>query len=94
MREEERKECFREREDRRTHHRRKVVPVDERRTLSSSDLEIRDYANVTFLDRLLSPVMDKLLSFYYRDDALKIYCIALLRVAVSVTKYTSFLSRL
>lgn len=57
------------------------VPVDERKTLSSSGFEIRDYANVAFLDRLLSPVMDELLSFYRRDDALKIYCIALLRVA-------------
>ena len=59
----------------------RYVPIDDKAKASSPGYEVRDWANVSFLDRLFSPVMDELLAQYHRDDALKIYCCALLRVA-------------
>ena len=57
------------------------VPIDGKGRASSPGYEVRDWANVAFLDRMFSPVMDDLLAQYHRDDALKVYCCALLRVA-------------
>ncbi len=59
----------------------KYVPIDEKKKLSSFEYDVRDWANIIFLDRIFSPMMDELLTHYHKDDALKIYCASLLRVA-------------
>ena len=59
----------------------RYIPIGGRKRVFEGDFEIRDWANAALLDRLFSPVMGELLAQYHPDDALKIYCCALLRVA-------------
>ncbi len=56
----------------------KFVPT--KKKVKNESVEIKDYANVEFADNIAKGVLDELLKVYSENDALKIYCIALIRV--------------
>lgn len=57
------------------------VPREEETTLvSHAPTDLKDWANVVLCDDLCKDLLDDLLKFYRREDALKIYCISVLRV--------------
>ncbi len=59
----------------------KYVPKEVKKiSISMSNIDLKDWANVTLCNQLFEDVKQELLDIYNRDDALKIYCIAILRV--------------
>lgn len=58
----------------------KYVPMDDKSLLSSQSADMKDWANVVYCDNQFHDILDELLNVYARDDALKIYCISILRV--------------
>lgn len=80
------------------------VPTDNETpaVVSSSPVDLKDWANVVLCDRLFSGIKDELSAIYSQPDAMKIYCIAILRVCdPGIKNYelkeaydTSFLSEL
>lgn len=67
-----------------------------------SPVDLKDWADIVLCDRLFSDIQQELFSIYNRADAMKIYCIAILRVCnPDIKNYelqeayeTSFLSEL
>lgn len=53
-----------------------VAPAD----VSGSSVELKDWANVVLCDRLFSDIREELFDVYSVADAMKLYCIAILRV--------------
>lgn len=82
----------------------RYVPVEDERVpdVSSSPADIKDWAGVMLCDRLSGSLLDELSAVYSGHDALKAYCIAVLRVCYPGIKDneikeafdTSFLSEL
>jgi hypothetical protein len=80
------------------------VPIDtnEPQNVSVSPVDLKDWANVVFCDSVFNNMIGELCPVYSRADALKIYCISVLRVCDSGIKDyelkeaydTSFLSEL
>lgn len=80
------------------------VPVGDVGLSNVSDIQIdmKDWANVVLCDRLFKDILTELFAIYSRCDALKIYCISILRVCYAGIKDnelkenydTSFLSEL
>lgn len=80
------------------------VPIDDAQLSGVSDarIDLKDWANVVLCDRLFKDILDELLVIYNRQDALKIYCISILRVCdpgikdneLKESYDTSFLSEL
>lgn len=70
--------------------------------IATSPIDLKDWANMILADRLFQSIMDELLMVYNRQDAMKVYCIAILRVCnPGIKDYelkeayeTSFLSEL
>lgn len=59
----------------------KYVPMEEaHECVSYSPVELKDWADVTLCISLFSDILDELLCVYNRSDAVKIFCIAILRV--------------
>lgn len=56
------------------------VPIDEKQRVSESPVDIKDWANIEFVTYCSSDLLDELCEVYHRDDALKLYCMAVLRV--------------
>ena len=56
------------------------VPIDEKQRVSESPVDIKDWANIEFVTYYSSDLLDELCEVYHRDDALKLYCMAVLRV--------------
>ena len=54
--------------------------VDTPQSISVSSIDLKDWGNVTLCNSLSTSILDDLLLFYNKDDALKIYCSAILRV--------------
>ena len=48
--------------------------------ISDAPIDMKDWANVVLCDRLFQSIQDELLAVYSRQDAMKLYCIAILRV--------------
>lgn len=80
------------------------VPIDTESpsNVGNSPVDLKDWANVILCDRLFSGIRQELFQVYSMTDAMKIYCIAILRVCdPGVRNYelkeayeTSFLSEL
>ena len=58
----------------------KYVPIDDKSRVSESPVDIKDWANIQFVQYCTADLLDELCEVYHRDDALKLYCIAVLRV--------------
>lgn len=60
----------------------KYVPIDdvEPSNISDAPVDMKDWANVILCDRLFKSIQDELCAVYSRQDAMKLYCIAILRV--------------
>jgi transposase len=60
----------------------RYVPLEpaEAMRISSSPIDLKDWANVILCDRVFKDIQDELLMFYNPHDMLTIYCIAILRV--------------
>lgn len=56
------------------------VPIDEKQRVSESPVDIKDWANIEFVTYCSSDLLDELCEVYHGDDALKLYCMAVLRV--------------
>ena len=56
------------------------VPIDDKTRVSESPVDIKDWANIQFVLYCSEDMLDELCEVYHRDDALKLYCIAVLRV--------------
>ena len=80
----------------------KYVPVETVSPVSFSDVDLKDWANIVLCNSLFKDILDELLLFYNRSDALKLLNIAILRVCnPGVKDYelkdaydTSFLSQI
>ena len=83
----------------------KYVPKDQPESnerVSNAHVDLKDWANITLCDNLLKPLLEELKKVYAPEDALKIYCISILRVCnPGIKDYelkdayeTSFLSEL
>lgn len=48
--------------------------------ISRSPIDLKDWANVRLCDTLFSDILDELMRVYSRDDSMKAYCIAIIRV--------------
>jgi len=82
----------------------KYVPIDKESpaSVSSSPVDLKDWASIALCDRLFSGIKQELSSVYSQSDVMKIYCIAILRVCdPGIKNYelkeaydTSFLSEL
>ena len=80
------------------------VPIDDAApaAVSTAPIDLKDWANVVLCDRLFAGIQQELFSVYSHSDAMKIYCISVLRVcSPGITDYelkeayeTSFLSEL
>lgn len=80
------------------------VPIDitSPANVSKSPVDLKDWANIILCDRLFSDIKEELFAIYSRADAMKIYCISILRVCdPGIKNYelkeayeTSFLSEL
>lgn len=80
------------------------VPIDDAApvNVAVSPIDLKDWANVVLSDRLFRNIQQELLAVYSQADAMKIYCIAILRVCdPGIKNYelkeayeTSFLSEL
>ena len=58
----------------------KFVPLDEISPVREQGADMKDWGNVVYCDMLFKDILSELLAVYNRSDALKIYCIAILRV--------------
>ena len=60
----------------------KYVPIDDAKPSNISDaaIDMKDWANVILCDRLFKSIQDELCAVYSIQDAMKLYCIATLRV--------------
>lgn len=56
------------------------VPKDEKKTVSNSSVDLKDWADIILSDNIFKDILDELYNVYNRKDALKIYCISILRV--------------
>ena len=58
------------------------VPIDpeQKDRVSASAVDLKDWADIILCDRMFSPIKKELFSVYNETDAMKIYCIAILRV--------------
>lgn len=56
------------------------VPIDLQPPISFASVDLKDWANVALCDQVFHDMLSELRQFYSRDDALRIYCIAILRV--------------
>lgn len=58
------------------------VPIEKSapQDVSLSPIDLKDWASVVFCDRLFKSIQDELFAVYSQSDAMKIYCISLLRV--------------
>ena len=58
------------------------VPVEKSapQDVSLSPIDLKDWASVVLCDRLFKSIQDELFAVYSQSDAMKIYCISLLRV--------------
>ena len=80
----------------------KYVPIETVSPVSFSDVDLKDWANIVLCNSLFKDILDELLLFYNRSDALKLFNIAILRVCnPGVKDYelkdaydTSFLSQI
>ena len=82
----------------------KFIPIDdaEPADVSLSPIDLRDWANIVLCDRLFKGIQEELFAVYSNPDAMKIYCISLLRVCnpgikdyeLKETYETSFLSEI
>lgn len=80
------------------------VPINDSApaSVAAAPIDLKDWANAVLCDRLFSGIHQELLSVYNQNDAMKIYCIAILRVCnPGIKDYelkeayeTSFLSEL
>ena len=80
------------------------VPIDKEApvNVSSSPVDLTDWANIVLCDRLFSDIRQELSAVYSQTDVMKIYCISILRVCdPGIKNYelkeayeTSFLSEL
>ena len=82
------------------------VPIanatEQKPKVSSCSVDLKDWANVFLCDRLFKPIQGELQTVYSNCDAMKLYCIALLRVCnpgiddceLAQAYETSFLSEL
>ena len=66
----------------------RYVPLEERSSspVSVSAVDLKDWANIMFAQKLFADMLDELGEFYSREDAHKIWCIAVLRVCFSGIK--------
>lgn len=64
----------------------KTQQQDTPQPVSESSIDLKDWGNVTLCNSLCTSILDDLLLFYNNDDALKIYCAAILRVCNSGIK--------
>lgn len=60
----------------------RYIPIDDSApdVVSASPVDIKDWANIALCDRLFKDILGELLVVYNRRDALKLFCIAILRV--------------
>lgn len=58
----------------------KYVPIEDASSVSFSPIDLKDWANIVLCNTLFCDIFDELLQVYNRSDALKIFCIAILRV--------------
>ena len=60
----------------------KYIPINEAAPpdVSLSPIDLKDWANVVLCDRLFKSIQTELFAVYSTPDALKIYCISVLRV--------------
>ena len=82
----------------------KYIPINdaEPADVSLSPIDLKDWANIVLCDRLFKGIQEELFAVYSRPDAMKIYCISVLRVCNPGIKdnelkeayETSFLSEL
>lgn len=58
------------------------VPIDLHPQLpvSFASVDLKDWANVALCNQIFHDMLNELQQFYSRDDAIRIYCIAILRV--------------
>lgn len=56
------------------------VPKDEKETVSQSSIDLKDWADIILSDKVFKDILDELCVVYNRKDAVKIYCISILRV--------------
>lgn len=78
------------------------LPFQEPEDVSASKIDLKDWAGIVLCDRIFKSIQQELFSVYSQSDAMKIYCIALLRVCnKGIKDYelkeaydTSFLSEL
>lgn len=56
------------------------VRAAEPANVSVSPVDLKDWADVVLCDKLFQGILDELYSVYSRPDAMKLYCIAILRV--------------
>lgn len=55
------------------------LAVSESADVSLSHIDLKDWANVVLCDQVFKSIQDELFAVYSRSDAMKIYCIAILR---------------
>lgn len=80
------------------------VPIDTSApvSVSASPIDLKDWANIILCDRLFAGIQQELFAVYSKSDAMKIYCISILRVCdhgirdyeLKEAYETSFLSEL
>lgn len=56
------------------------IPLEETSAVKSSGIDLKDWADIILCDRLFSPMIEELEEVYAKSDAMRIYCISLLRV--------------
>ena len=58
------------------------VPIDNDApsNVSSSSIDLKDWANIVLCDKVFSDIQEELLAVYSQSDTMKIYCISVLRV--------------
>ena len=59
----------------------KYIPIDDSQpaNISNAPIDLKDWANVVLCDRLFRNIQSELLAVYSQKDAIKLYCIAILR---------------
>ena len=60
----------------------KYIPIDDedRVDVARSPIDLKDWANIVLCDRLFKGIQKELFAVYSTSDAMKIYCISVLRV--------------
>lgn len=82
----------------------KYIPIKtkEPQVVSQGPIDLKDWASVVLCDRLFKPIQQELFKVYNNEDAIRLYCMALLRVCdhgirdyeLKEAYETSFLSEL